>query len=567
VSIRNVFPIALSLIACCAAGTSAAVAQTSSVPTSSVPASSVPAKPPSAAPAHAAPDATATHPMQFYRAHGEANACGPGCSDWIAAEGKIDNGTANRLQRLLLQLNGAPPPIFFHSPGGLVMGSMDLGRLIRAHKMTVSVGRTIPLSCERGATGEKSCEAQINAGRPIEAELSPLGAMCNSGCVYELAGGVVRLIPPWITLGIHDIGVDPATAKIRQTSPLALEAAKLVTDGRLHNYIRLMGIDDGLLTEAFATPFSSVRPLTRDDAARFGLDRREFAETAWQFVEKPQATIRKTFFVRADDGERRYVNAMVDVSCAQWLDATFIMLFARERLNSDTEIVAGQPTASISVNGRDVHLARTISTKFYQRIGPLPQKALEAASDDTTVVVPGTEFRRRQGPSGDVTLAMVGFSAAYAKLQKACAQETEQARSAQAASGLPPLPSLAPSPLTASALPPPRAEPIAIGASRALVDATIGAPTQTIGSTALYSYMSSANESKVMAGYFDRSGHLQRFARYVLKDGKVFDEIGQIELSEGQELAAVRRLLATPNGPNGSGRAAALPGWRNTVKP
>lgn len=507
--------------------------------------------------------------MQFYRAHGEANACGPGCSEWIAAEGKIDNGTAGRLQRLLVQINGVPPPIFFHSPGGLVIGSMELGRLIRAHKMTVSVGRTIPLSCEHGGPGERSCEAQINAGHQIEAELSPIGAMCNSGCVFALAGGFVRLIPPWITLGIHDIGFDPAAAKSHQASPLALAAAKVVADERLHNYVRLMGIDDGLLTEAFATPFSSVRPLTRDDAARFGLDRREFGETAWQFVEKPQATIRKTFFVRTDDGERHYVNAMVEVSCAQWLDATFFLSFARDHLSSDTETVAGQPTANISVNGHDVRLTRMISAKFYLRIGRLPMKALEAASDDATVVLPGTEFRRRQGPSGDVTLAMVGFSAAYPKLQKACAQEALQARSAQAASaasGLPPLPSLVQSPQSASAQPP-GSDPIAIGASRALVDATIGAPTQTVGTTALYSYMSSASEGKVMAGYFDRSGHLQRFARYVLKDGKVFDEISQAELSDGQELFAVRRLLANPNGPTGSGPPPALPGWRNWAKP
>jgi hypothetical protein len=85
---------------------------------------------------------TLMHPMVFYDAHGNPDACGPGCSEWIAAEGQIDNDSANRLLR---QLNGARLPIFFHSPGGRVISSMALGRLIRARQLTVSVGHTVPL--------------------------------------------------------------------------------------------------------------------------------------------------------------------------------------------------------------------------------------------------------------------------------------------------------------------------------------------------------------------------------------------------------------------------------------
>jgi hypothetical protein len=332
--------------------------------------------------------------MDFYLAHGEANACGPGCDNWIAAEGKIDNGTASRLQHLLFRLNGARPPIFFNSPGGSVIGSMELGRLIRARKMTTSVGRTIPLSCERDATGEKSCKAQISAGRQIEAELASLNVMCNSGCVYALAGGVVRLIPPGVTLGIHDIGFDPTAAKIRRGSARTIEFAKTAAYARLHNYIHLMGIDDGLLTEAFAIPFTSIGRLTRDDAARFGLDRREFGETVWQFVNELLPAITKIFFVRADNNEHRYVNAIMRVSCTPWHNVSAVLTFAREHLSSDNETVAGQPTVSISVNGQDIRLARTTSAKLYQWRGQLPFKTLEAVSDDAAIVLPGTELGR-----------------------------------------------------------------------------------------------------------------------------------------------------------------------------
>ncbi len=68
-----------------------------------------------------------------------------------------------------------------------------------------------------------------------------------------------------------------------------------------------------------------------------------------------------------------------------------------------------------------------------------------------------------------------------------------------------------------------------------------------LGTTALYKYKSSTGEDKVMAGYFDQRSRLRRLARYVMKDGKVFDELSQTELGEGPELLAVRRLLTFPN--------------------
>lgn len=506
-----------------------------------------------------APDPTVMEPMVFYDAHGEANACGPGCSEWIAADGKIDRGTADRLQRLLTQLKGARPPIFFHSPGGSVTGSILLGEVIRARKLTVSVGHTVPLNCDRDPKGRNSCDADIRAGHPIKANFDPLAAMCNSACVYALAGGVVRLIPPWVTLGIHDVGFDPATAKIRHPSARAIEAAKVVTHARLRQYIRRMGIDEGLLTEAFATPFTSIGRLTRDDAARFGLDRREFGETVWQFVDKPRPAVTKMFFVRADSGEHRYVNALVSVSCVPSLGGRAIAVLARQRAASDTETAAGQPAASIRLNGQNIRLARRTSAKLYLWSGQFPVTNLDAVSDETAMVLSGEKFGHQQGRSGDISLDMTGFAAAYAKL-KVCAQETARVRSTWATTGMPPLSNLHAAP-NASAMPPLRSNPLAIGASRLAVDTTLGAPTKTVGTTALYGYSASDGEHKIIAAYFDRSGHLQSFARYTLKDGKVFDEISQTELTARQVLVAVRDLLANANVGAGSGQPAALPGW------
>jgi hypothetical protein len=397
--------ILLALLACYTVEASPAAAQTPPTPAMTQPAFQ---------------DTTVKHPMVFYEAHGDADACGPGCSEWIAAEGEIDNGSANRLQHLLRQLKGARVPIFFHSPGGKVITSMELGRLMRARQLTVSVGHTIPLDCDPDSTGEKSCEAKIRAGQPIEAELDLRTTMCNSACVYAMAGGAVRLIPPWVKLGIHDIGVDPSHQNGR-----SIRAIKFVEESvkvRLHNYLHLMGIDDQLLYKAFAIPNASVGRLSRDDAVRFGLDRREFGETVWRFVDKPRAAIIKLFFVRTGSEEPRYIDGLVNLSCAKGPSVRYVLAFGRELLPSDPSASSARWPVIIRLSDKQFSVSRQEHPKFYIRSTQMAATALAGVADGTTIILPGTEFAREGGLAGDITLTMDGFSAAYAKLQKACAQ-------------------------------------------------------------------------------------------------------------------------------------------------
>jgi hypothetical protein len=494
-------------------------------------------------------DKSILHPMVFYLAHGEANACGPGCSEWIVADGMIDAGAAYRLQALLWHLNGTQPPVFLNSPGGLVTVSIQIGRLLRQHNLTVSVGHTIALNCGAAPAKPKTCSALMAAGERLEARLEPLPAMCNSGCVYALAGGSVRLIPPGVALGIHDIGFEPATGLFRPTQ-FAMAVSKELADARLHTYMREMGIDTRLLTEAFAVPFTSVAFLSRDDAARFGLDRREFGETVWQFYEKPVPAVRKSFFVRT--GQGRFVNGMVAVFCARGTDGTRIVSFGREHLNADAADVGGQPPVDVSVSGQSFAFSRVANATLYARQALLPTSAIESA-DHASLVLPAAEFGR-QGPSGDIKLSMLGFAPAHARLQKACMQATYVAMTrplAVSTTALVPR-SVLQTMQSASALPAvSSSQPLGAGATRAQVDATLGAPTKTIGTVSLYSYISSSNERKVMAAYFDTAGspgQLHHFARLILKDGKVFDEVTQSELSQGQELPSVRALLVSPAG-------------------
>src|SRR5262245_23953441 len=70
-------------------------------------------------------------PMLFYLAKGEPDSCGPACSEWIAAEGRFEESSAQRLRAFLSRMGNRKLPVLFHSTGGLATTAMESGRLVR----------------------------------------------------------------------------------------------------------------------------------------------------------------------------------------------------------------------------------------------------------------------------------------------------------------------------------------------------------------------------------------------------------------------------------------------------
>ena len=350
--------------------------------------------------------------MEFYLARGDANACGRGCDEWIAAEGKIDVSAAQRLRRLLAKLGARRPPIYFHSQGGSVLGSITLGRLIRARKLEASVAHTVPFGCDRDKPLEKSCETQKRSGQELRSEFDPTSAMCNSACVFALAGGVVRVIPPGIKLGIHDVGFDPARGPL--PGALSVKAKRLVYL-QIQEYLRDMGIDQALFTAVVAVPNNSKRFLEREELVRFGIDRREFGETSWRFLEHPRPAMWKSFFLRAGTRHPQYLNGFVTLDCASRQEIR--VMLARQHVAD----ALAAPLPSISISGQRIELPyQTSSNDFYARFARLAGHAFDAVGDDTKFEVPGNDLARADEPAGNMTLTMDGFSRAYAKLQGSC---------------------------------------------------------------------------------------------------------------------------------------------------
>lgn len=132
--------------------------------------------------------------MIFYVAHGAADACGPGCADWIAAEGTIEWDTLKRLIAILDRQGARKLPIVIHTSGPSdYKVATNLGRFLRGRGIDTSEGATEVEACN--GKSEADCFALKRQGGPLDARLTPSPPRCDVPCVLFLAGGVHRSLP------------------------------------------------------------------------------------------------------------------------------------------------------------------------------------------------------------------------------------------------------------------------------------------------------------------------------------------------------------------------------------
>lgn len=137
-----------------------------------------------------APDA-----MIFYVAHGGPNACGPGCSDWIAAEGTVQFDTFKRLIAILDRQGDHKLPVVINSRGQSTLNvAVGMGRILRERGIDAMVGITEVGAC--GGKSEADCFALKRPGGPLDATENISRIVCDLACVLMLAGGVHRTLPP-----------------------------------------------------------------------------------------------------------------------------------------------------------------------------------------------------------------------------------------------------------------------------------------------------------------------------------------------------------------------------------
>lgn len=347
--------------------------------TLAAPACAEPALEPAKAPTPA-PDLRATPPMVFFVAKGDSNACGAGCSEWIAAYGAIDGGTPARLGALLTKLNKSGKrglPVYFYSPGGNVDAALALGRLMRAQKIKAALGRTIPQGCDPNAIREKACDAIMRSGRELAGELRTNRAVCVSACVYAFIGAAEREVAPGASLGVHSMQITRTLIrKNLEGKILAMSRTKITGDvpdirkahGRVAQYAAEMGIGRELVEAAAAIPFEKVRALTRAEIVRFGIDKREFVQSGWTREANPtsgRVGLIKFIVGPGIDEPQQYRMSLMRLSCATSSKNILVQIvreqspFAKARsvaLMADANELALKPFGKPAVNSKGVEM-------------------------------------------------------------------------------------------------------------------------------------------------------------------------------------------------------------------
>ena len=307
------------------------------------------AAPPAARPvpvARPAPAKAAVPPMMFYVARGAPDACGRGCDRWIAVEGQIDPGAAARFRKFLRQLRGRDLPIYFASPGGNLDQALAMGAMLREKPTIARVARTVVSDCGFEAQNSDVCLKLKQSGRELHGELWTRGASCNSACPYLMLGATTREIAPDALLAVHSPRVVVhfrSGTPTQQMRAAATERGLDRADRMLRSYIVKMGADIGLLDLARTVRFEDSHVLTREEIARFGIDRRALAETPWIFENGIRGMVRKIVTQR-DEGDKAYRMSQWRLFCFN--SEQFELDYQRPAVTSSTI-----PTVLISNSG------------------------------------------------------------------------------------------------------------------------------------------------------------------------------------------------------------------------
>lgn len=349
-------------------------------------------------------------PMAFFLAKGSANACGKGCSEWIAAEGVFDAYSAKRFEVFLATLKREDLPIYFNSQGGNVSQSVLIGIQLRKRRMTAGIGRTLPAGCTRTVRGD-GCHHVMQAKPEHTARLSIDGARCLSACAYAFVGASVRTVGKGAKLGVHSAfpqdGAFDRPGMIAQTHDL------------LRGYAVEMGVDSGLVDAAASTSSERMRILTREEIARFGIETVSFYETRWltfQQGERSFNLMKSVTHGQGPDNKQAY-SATIHLACGN----TFgLLLRYRRELQTDLKI---RPAVSLRVEGDTVAFVSVLdqaSTGVWSTVAAF--RLLEQAAARSTIDIVESYAVAANRDAQTTSISTSGLSEALTTMRKRCGE-------------------------------------------------------------------------------------------------------------------------------------------------
>jgi hypothetical protein len=158
---------------------------------------------------HAGADSSVTEylrepPMWFRHVRSKAPGCEPVCPEWIAAQGRIVPGTADKFAAFVNGEGMRQLPLILHAQGGDWDEAIALGREIRELKLNVGISFNDIEGCDE----ETGCVELPKEAGAVPGTASAMGGSylaCGSSCVLALAGGEKRVVGSWAKVGILQV--------------------------------------------------------------------------------------------------------------------------------------------------------------------------------------------------------------------------------------------------------------------------------------------------------------------------------------------------------------------------
>jgi hypothetical protein len=349
-----------------------------------------------------------SQPLIFIVATGEPNACGRGCTEWIAAEGRFDEGAAQRFRYFLVGLGKRDLPIFFNSDGGLVSEATQIGLMLREKRMTAGVARTVSEGCHLSFQLDDACRRLMQSKREHKARLYFGGARCGSACVYAMVGASTRHVDPGATLRIHS-AAGPEIDK---------------AENFLRRYLVGLGVDPALVDAAAKIPSRTFRGLSRGEMERFGIETRGIYETPWIATHGPAGEfllLKSVTYPTGDTGDQ-YRTRAVALACSPF-PSSIRFIYHQELAANETRT---PPMIHAKIGDSLIDLSTLTPKKgsiekSFDLEFPQLQSAIETGSFEFTEVFDQSMIKK---PSLVVKFSTLGLSSNVVTLESECASKS-----------------------------------------------------------------------------------------------------------------------------------------------
>lgn len=253
-------------------------------------------------------------PMDVYVATGPVDACGPGCSEWIAVEGKFDQDAGMRFRKFLNSPRRRGLPVFFHSPGGVLAASIEIAVALRENNMTAGVARTTQQGCTVQRVAGGNCDMRVKSGDDVPSQFSFEGAQCHSACVFAVAGATTRRIAPSALVGIHSPKSDErAWKQFADQNPGVRRLTSEERNQGLWRFVMALGVDPELVDAANRVSPTSLYILSPDEIVRYGLESADRFETRWMMRGNPDGS---SHLIKAVTAGSDRATAIVQLACS-----------------------------------------------------------------------------------------------------------------------------------------------------------------------------------------------------------------------------------------------------------